>query len=241
MKLRAVIFDIYKTVLNVTPPPADREERWQRLARQWFDAPPRLKFAEMIAAAETVTALEHAAARSAGVTWPEIVWPEIVSEVLPQVASLPAAARDDFLLQQQSLFHTVTLMPGAAAVLRSLNARGISAGVASNAQPYTLRELDAALAGERLGIALFARDLTFWSFEQGFSKPDPHVFRLLTARLKLRGIRPAEALMVGDRMDNDILPAKAAGWQTWHLSKIGRAGEGAGDWEALDEYIAANT
>jgi FMN phosphatase YigB (HAD superfamily) len=239
MKLRAIIFDIYKTVLNVAPPPADREEQWQQLARRWFNAAPRLKLKEFVAATETAIAREHAAARSAGVNWPEIFWPEIASEVLPEVAVLAVASRDDFLLEQQSLFHTVTLMPGAAALLRFLSAQGMLMGVASNAQPYTLRELDAALAVEGLAVARFARDLSFWSFEHGFSKPDPHVFRLLTARLKLRGVRPAEALMVGDRVDNDIAPANAAGWQTWQLSTT--AGVGAGDWGRLGEFIAAHT
>ena len=58
---------------------------------------------------------------------------------------------------------------------------------------------------------MFDPELRFWSFENGFSKPDPHVFRILTARLEARGISPSETLMVGDRFDNDIEPARAHG------------------------------
>jgi FMN phosphatase YigB (HAD superfamily) len=239
MKLRAIIFDIYKTVLDVAPPPLDREERWQQLVRRCVGGALQLQLGEFVAASEAVIAREHAAARSAGVMWPEIFWPEIVAEVLPQVAALPPAARDDFLLQQQSLFHTVMLMPGAAAVLRPLRQAGMLMGVASNAQPYTLRELDSALAVEGLGVGLFTHDLCFWSFEHGFSKPDPHVFRLLTARLKLRGVKPTEALMVGDREDNDITPAKAAGWNTWQISSP--RGEGDGGWEKFSEFVTSHT
>ena len=91
-------------------------------------------------------------------------------------------------------------------------------GIASNAQAYTLRELHEALVTHRLGMDLFERDLCFWSFEHGFSKPDPHVFQILTARLAARGISPSDTLMVGNRLDSDIAPAKAHGWQTWQLS-----------------------
>ena len=95
------------------------------------------------------------------------------------------------------------------------------------------------LAPEELALTMFAPDLCFWSFEQGFSKPDPHVFRLLTARLKMRGVRAKHALMVGDRLDNDIEPAKAAGWQTWRFAK--QAGEDEGDWSRLGEFISSRT
>ena len=92
-----------------------------------------------------------------------------------------------------------------------------------------------ALAAHGLGLDLFDRDLCFWSFEHGFSKPDPHVFQILTARLAARGIRPAETLMVGDRLDNDIEPAQAHGWQTWQL---GPAADG--DWAALARSVATD-
>jgi FMN phosphatase YigB (HAD superfamily) len=38
--------------------------------------------------------------------------------------------------------------------------------------------------------------------------------------------------MVGDRLDNDIEPAKAHGWQTWQL---GAAGDG--DWAGLRQML----
>ncbi|MGH7944386.1 MAG: HAD family hydrolase, partial [Opitutaceae bacterium] len=159
------------------------------------------------------------------------------ADVLPEMTSLPPAERDEFMVQQQSLFHTVTLRPGAAAVLRALRNAGMLLGIASNAQPYTLQEVERALEPERLALSIFNRDLCFWSFEHGFSKPDPHVFRLLTARLRLRGVQPGEALMVGDRIDNDLEPAKAQGWQTWQLTNPSNEGR-AGDWPQLGEWIA---
>ena len=71
----------------------------------------------------------------------------------------------------------------------------------------------------------------------GFSKPDPHVFRLLSARLQARGIAAGDTLMVGDRLDNDIAPARAQGWRTWQLGAAS-GGETGGDWAALGAFLA---
>jgi HAD superfamily hydrolase (TIGR01549 family) len=49
------------------------------------------------------------------------------------------------------------------------------------------------------------------SEEVGFSKPDVQLFQHVLHRA---GCRPDEAMMVGDRLDNDILPAKKLGLAT---------------------------
>lgn len=237
IKVRAAIFDVYKTILEVSPPPPDREARWELLWRETVASEPRLSLPALAAACDAVVAREHTAARSAGIAFPEILWPEIVREVLPEIAARPETEQNEFIFRHTALAHTVRLMPGAGEVLRRLRDRGVVLGIASNAQPYTLRELGEALAPEGLTLDDFAPDLRFWSFTHGFSKPDPHGFRLLGARLRLRGIRLSDALMVGDRLDNDIGPAAAQGWQTWHLhaAPTGRGG----DWVQLQAWLGA--
>ena len=42
--------------------------------------------------------------------------------------------------------------------------------------------------------------------------------------------------MVGDRLDNDIAPARAEGWQTWQLVSTKRAGA-AGNWRDLTAWL----
>jgi HAD superfamily hydrolase (TIGR01549 family) len=49
------------------------------------------------------------------------------------------------------------------------------------------------------------------SAEAGLQKPDPRIFAHAQA---LAGCEAADATMVGDRLDNDIGPANAAGWRT---------------------------
>jgi len=140
---------------------------------------------------------------------------------LPGLAALRGTALDEFLLAQKALLHRVSLMPGAVAALAALRAAAVPLGIASNAQPYTLDELAAALAPAGLDLSAFESGLCFWSFENGFSKPNPHVFRILGARLRTRGIEPAGILMVGDRLDNDVEPARRFGWRAWHLHPAG--------------------
>jgi len=54
-------------------------------------------------------------------------------------------------------------------------------------------------------------DVAAVSQELGVSKPDPRIFQLALERA---GCMPEEALMVGDRLDNDVAPAKRLGMKT---------------------------
>lgn len=84
-------------------------------------------------------------------------------------------------------------------------------------------------AGHRIGIAgnntanteAFARGLGFAdvvgsSQRWGAAKPDPAFFQRLIAEA---GCAPAEIVYVGDRVDNDVLPALAAGLQAIHIAR----------------------
>jgi FMN phosphatase YigB (HAD superfamily) len=232
MKIRAVIFDIYTTILEVAPPPSNADALWQRLFEELLGTPPPVSRMEFSVRTAHVTARHHAAAKSRGIPWPEILWPSVVLEAIPCLARLSAPKLEEFLFQQMQMGRTLRLADGAADCLRQLNDHGILLGIASNSQAYTLRELTAALQGTGLNLSMFDRDVRFWSFENGFSKPDPHVFRILTARLEARGIGQAETLMVGDRLDNDIEPARVFGWQTWQLVSV-KQDEHSGNWRDL--------
>lgn len=237
MSIRAVLCDIYKTLLDVGPPPPDADHQWEKLSRGALPRERSITLAEFDRGAETVIQREHAVAKAAGVAFPEIFWPAVAREAWPSLASLDEGTLDDFLFAHAQLQRTVRLMPGAADVLRSLSRKSVPLGLVSNSQPYTLRELDAVLVVEGLSRAIFAPDLCFLSFEQGFSKPDPHVFRLLSARLARHGLTPGETLVVGDREDNDIAPARAQGFRTWLISREDTAGD-AGGWPALGAALA---
>jgi FMN phosphatase YigB (HAD superfamily) len=238
MNIRAVICDIYHTLLAVKPPPADIEARWVAFWESIPGAKSRMSLEKFSATIRKIVAREQATARAAGVAHPEISWPNILGEAIPELANLSPEVRDDLLWRQAQFLHTVTLMPGAAEAVRKMQAKGLVLGLASNSQFYTLRELDVTLAANGLSRKLFEPALCFFSFEHGFSKPDPAVFHLLTGRLQDRGISARQTVMIGNRLDNDILPAQAAGWQTWHFTEQPSAqANQEGDWEQFSHWL----
>ncbi len=87
-------------------------------------------------------------------------------------------------------------------------------------QKYRLGALANQSAGlesriEKFGLrGLF--DLVFGSADVGLKKPDPRIFELAAER---SGESPGKLLMVGDRLDNDVAPAKAAGWKTARIRR----------------------
>ena len=96
------------------------------------------------------------------------------------------------------------LRPDIADLLRKLRQRGLSLGIVAN-QPERMRE-----RLEREGIAgLFVH--YGLSGMTGLCKPDPRAF---TAAAEALGVAPADCIMIGDRIDNDIAPAKALGMAT---------------------------
>ena len=234
---RAVIFDVYGTLMDVGEPPADAEERWRGLFEEVLGSPPPLEREAFAKRTREAVAQHHAVARARGIAWPEVLWPAVVAEVLPGVSELPAARFADFIFRQMQIARSIRLTGGAAECLRGLRGNGMLLGIASNAQAYTLRELEAALRDAGLDLSLFDPELRFWSFEHGFSKPDPHVFQILATRLAARGVRAAETLMVGDRRDNDILPALAQGWQAWQRRSPPEPGVAGGDLRQLLEWL----
>ncbi len=94
--------------------------------------------------------------------------------------------------------------PEAAEVLATLQARGYRLGVIANQAAGTAERLRAwGLLGHI--------DVVVASAEAGVAKPDPAIFR---RALERAGCQPQEAAMIGDRLDNDIAPAKAVGMRT---------------------------
>lgn len=63
---------------------------------------------------------------------------------------------------------------------------------------------------EKLGLLKYI-DLVIASAEEGVAKPDLQIFQIALGRANCK---PEEAVMVGDRLDNDIIPANKIGMTT---------------------------
>jgi putative hydrolase of the HAD superfamily len=93
------------------------------------------------------------------------------------------------------------LRPEIDGLLRRLRDRGLRLGIVAN-QPQAARE---RLARAGVGELFEHQGLSGLT---GFSKPDPRAFQKAAEAL---GVAAADCIMVGDRIDNDIAPAKALG------------------------------
>jgi len=89
--------------------------------------------------------------------------------------------------------------PDALPMLRSLREAGYLVGVVGNQPGRTTAVLNA------LDVDL---DLAASSADWGVEKPDPAFFERIATELRLA---PAKIAYVGDRLDNDVRPAAAAG------------------------------
>ncbi len=89
--------------------------------------------------------------------------------------------------------------PEALELLSRLRSQGLILGMLSNA-PKRLNDLC-----QRMGLAL---DLIVTSEEVGVEKPDPAIFRVA---LNKAGVKPEEAVCVGDDYNNDVQGAERTG------------------------------
>jgi HAD superfamily hydrolase (TIGR01549 family) len=124
----------------------------------------------------------------------------------------------------------IELRPGIDGVLRDLAQRGLRLGLAANQPAAVIADLD------RWGLGqLFSHREV--SGHHGYLKPDVRLFLRACADLD---VEPAETIMVGDRIDNDIFPAGLLGMKTVlfrtgrHINQQPRANHEVPDAEVTD-------
>jgi HAD superfamily hydrolase (TIGR01549 family) len=107
--------------------------------------------------------------------------------------------------------HHFSLYDDVLPALRSVRTRGLRIGLISN----THRSLDAFQSHfdleDLIGAAVSSQ-------EHGFNKPHPSIFR---TALRLLGVAPGEALMVGDSFGHDVMGARAVGMNAVWLRRRG--------------------
>jgi HAD superfamily hydrolase (TIGR01493 family) len=126
----------------------------------------------------------------------------------PMFWAVEALARnptDRQLLKTAAIYRHELEKPfaGATQVLRELASR-FRLGVIANQSAGTLQRMCNHGWGEWISLCISSTEENLW-------KPDPAIYQLA---LKRAECRPDQAVMIGDRLDNDIRPAKAIGMGT---------------------------
>lgn len=209
---KTVLWDVYGTLIVAQRGDLDALVRRQDELLAAFAQTAR-KFSSALEGeelrAQFLAAIEanHARKRATGIAHPEVRIEEIWRQLLPGTSL--ERGREAALFFER-IANPRRAQPEAAETLTELQRRGIRQGIISNAQFYTRLELAELLP------AVFDPELMFFSCDLGVAKPDLTAFRLAYEK-----IQPAHGVMVGDSLENDIEPARQAGFTGLHFNPAG--------------------
>jgi len=228
--IKAVLFDIYGTLLISATGDIDREELSDSALNHALEAggvylasDRPIDYGRKLLS--RLVSIVDAHKKGSNYPYPEVniqdVWRQMLAEAKAEkgvyfAGSEPDIATIAFVFELYS--NAVYPMPGAAEVIRWLDGREIPLGIVSNAQFYTPVIMNYLLWGKLDGketIDGFRPDLSVFSYKLRRSKPDTYMFYQLKKQLKKNyGILPEETLFVGNDMLKDIYTGAKAGVQT---------------------------
>lgn len=113
-------------------------------------------------------------------------------------------------------------MPNVQEAIETLLDKNISLGIVSNAQHFTPLLFEAFLGGSPHDIG-FQELLCVWSYQELVVKPSTKLFEIATDRLlALDGTHPENVLVVGNDIQDEIMPAQQLGFKTALFAGDGR-------------------
>ncbi len=246
--IRAVVFDVYGTLINYWRSDMERKEGLQSIFLEACGkVADKFGFTGYLTAmnpeeapAKTLydlycglIALRRDRAQHPGISNPEIKIEEVWSIILLMLKRHGYRAENlqglsgDLPRQIAYTYNFFSLgrrlYPGVTEALSALRKVSIDLGIVSNAQFYTPIDLTLLIRDQSGGNyedfnELFDPDFTLFSFEWGAAKPDPLLFRKLFDALYERQILPQQTVFVGNDLVLDIEPAAAAGMKTAFFS-----------------------
>jgi len=243
--VKAVIFDLYGTLVNYWRDEfSDSAFKEKALLEAFRKTAEFFRFAEYLAEMnpddfpertlrdlyQGLIMLNHEKSLKKGVTFPEVrieeVW-EVIIMMLERHgydwAKLDLGNKND-LARCMAFYYNFNslgrgLYPGVTDTLITLKKDNYKLGILSNAQFYSLIDLNLYIRIQSNGTVedcgeLFESDLQFFSFEFGVAKPNQALFRKLYDALYEYEILPRQTLFVGNDLSSDIRPAQEAGMLT---------------------------
>jgi HAD superfamily hydrolase (TIGR01509 family) len=197
--LRPPRFRVSHVLLDIDGTLADYNEATGRTAVEAAAARCRALTGEEITPRQLLLArdaVEHDPA------WSALTTTHVRREALRRVLSPYGAASVDQIAEVMAVYEeardrAMPLFPDALPALEALRALGVTLIATSNGD-FDL---------ERVGLGGYFSG-RYYAIDAGVTKVDPRFFPGALSHL---GVTPRDALMVGDRYDNDYIPAVAAG------------------------------
>lgn len=203
---RGVLFDVDFTLIE--PGPMFRAEGYHAFCARYGVEVAVSQFDKAVASAAAVL-------NSAGETpYDAAIFVAYTRHIIEQMggagANLDACARG--IYDEWASCRHFELYDEVPGVLRALAGSGLRIGLISNSH----RCLESFQSHFELGSLI---DATISSPDHGFMKPHPSIFSEALQRL---GVRPSEALMVGDSVRDDVEGALGAGMRAALVDRSGR-------------------
>ncbi len=230
-KIKAVIFDIYGTLLisssgDIDQASLNKENMRAAMEAGGFDlnsCQPEV-YSFLLDQLQEKIREQHEELRAKGHPFPDVnifkVW-KAMFETAQTEGLLTLRGKEswpDSIMVFEILSNRVYPMPGMKEVLLELKKNGLPLGIVSNAQFYTPIIMNYFLTGEfstDQHINLFEEDLSVYSFKELRAKPDTTLFERFIPVLKEKyNIQPSETLFVGNDMLKDVYTANKAGLKT---------------------------
>jgi len=200
MSIKAVIFDLYGTLVNIKTDEHD-QELYRQLSK--FLAYNRVYVEPDYLYHSYMDKVKSHLVKSREL-YPDVDVIRIFSEIIHQhgvgkmEARLPLYTARLFRALSRKYFQP---FPGVYLLLERLKERYALALVSDAQRCYTEPEI------ESLNLGWFFEHI-FMSSDHGFRKPDPKYFNMA---LKALGVKPSEAVYVGDNPYRDLLGARKTG------------------------------
>jgi putative hydrolase of the HAD superfamily len=203
MMIKAVFFDLYQTLVHYQP--SQEELEAAALKSLGIDTTAAALRRPMLTANEFIyqqIAVKPLSRRTREETM------ALYSEYQRIVLKEAGIATDEkivlrLLVMMQQAKMDLVLFDDVMATLDDIRKRGFKLGLISNIEQNMKETLDKLGLSARLDIIVTSQDA-------GFSKPKPEIFRYA---LEKAGVKPDEAVYVGDQYQVDIVGAKGAGMQ----------------------------
>lgn len=243
--IRAVIFDVYGTLLHYWKPEFEKPEGKAgalfaafRVTADHFGMSAALVSMNAEESPEKtlhdlyhgLIALNHDKSLNKGITFPEVRIEEVWMVILLMLkrhgydATHLNLGNDREVAQCIAFFYNAHALgrrfyPGVVDALKTLKSKNMTLGIVSNAQFYTPMDLTLLIRDQSKGayddyLELFDPDLVIFSYEIGYAKPNPGIFRKLFDALYEFHILPSQTVFVGNDLVQDIQPAQEAGMKT---------------------------
>jgi len=230
-KIKAVIFDIYGTLLisssgDIDQASLNKDNMQKAMEAGGFDLSGCKKETGsfLLDQLQVQVKRQHEELKTKGYPYPDVdifkVWQNMF-EAAENKGLLKLSGNEswaDTIMVFELLSNRVYPMPGMKEVLLEIKKMGLPIGIVSNAQFYTPIIMNYFLTGEfstDQHIDLFEEDLSVYSFKELRAKPDTALFDKFIPVLNSKyNIETSETIFVGNDMLKDVYTATKAGLRT---------------------------